>query len=132
MKKSVKILALAMSLLMVLGMFVACGGKKLSGTYELDATIEVLGVKSGAVTTLEFSGSKVTQTIKTYVGGSVKTTDVYEGTYEITEDGDKLNITTIYTVKNDEEMDAKENTAVFSENEESGDITIGMVTYKKK
>lgn len=133
MKKSVKILALALSLVMVLGMLVACGGKKLSGTYELDATVEVLGVKGGAVTTFEFSGSKVTQTVKTYAAGSVTSTDVLKGTYEINEDTDPFEITITYTEKNDEKLEKEQSsTATFSEDGETGDIKIGILTYKKK
>lgn len=133
MKKSVKILALVLSLVMVLGMLVACGGKKLSGTYELDATVDVLGVKSGAVTTFEFSGSKVTQTVKTYVAGSVTSTDVLKGTYEINDDTDPFEITITYTMKNDEELEeAQSSTITFAEDGESGDIKLGLLTYKKK
>ena len=132
MKKSAKILALVLGLVMVLGMLVACG-KKLSGTYELDATVEVLGVKSGAVTTFEFSGSKVTQTVNTYVAGVVTSTDVFKGTYEINEDTDSFEITITYTEKNDEKLEeAQSTTAAFSEDGETGDIKIGILTYKKK
>ena len=132
MKKSVKILALVLGLVMVLGMLVACG-KKLSGTYELDATVEVLGVKSGAVTTFEFSGSKVTQTVNTYVAGVVTSTDVLKGTYEINEDTDSFEITITYTERNDEKLEeAQSTTAAFSEDGETGDIKIGILTYKKK
>ena len=133
MKKSIKILALALSLVMVLGLLVACGGKKLSGTYELDATVGE-SVKTGAVTTLTFSGSKITQTLKTYVAGSVTSTDVFEGTYKITEQEDgSYEITITYTVQNDADLEkAMESTVVFSEDEETGDIKLGPVTYKKK
>ena len=133
MKKSVKALALVLGLVMILGMLVACGGKKLSGTYELDATVEVLGVKGGVVTTFEFSGNKVTQTVKTYAAGVVASTDVLEGTYEINEDTDPYEITFNYTVKNDEKLEeAQSSTVSFSENGETGDIKLGILTYKKK
>lgn len=132
MKKHVKILALALSLLMVFGMLVACS-PKLSGTYVLDATVGD-DAKSGAETTLEFAGSSVTCTVKTYVLGNVTSTDVLEGKYEIVEKDDgTMEITITYDVKNDSDLEKPQtSTAVLSEDEESGDIKIGLVTYKKQ
>ena len=71
MKKTVRILALAMALTMVLFAFAACG-TKLSGTYE------------GTLTKLTFDGDEVTASDKL---GIVKIT----GTYEIK--GDKMTLT---------------------------------------
>ena len=132
MKKSVKILAVALSLLMVLGLFVACS-PKLSGTYVCDATAGG-DLKSGAETTLEFSGSKVTCTIKTYLLGNVTSTDVLEGKYEIAEKEDGTQeITITYDVKNDADLEKPEtSTAVLTEDEETGSIKIGLITYKKQ
>ena len=132
MKKSVKILAVALSLLMVLGLFVACS-PKLSGTYVKDNTAGG-DLKSGAETTFVFSGSKVTCTIKTYLLGNVTSTDVLEGKYEIVEKDDGTQeITITYDVQNDADLEKPQtSTAVLSEDEETGDIKIGGVTYKKK
>ncbi len=74
MKKSVRMMALAMALLMVGMLFVACGNM-LSGTY---ATDEVFGSK----TTLKFSGKNVEITMKA-LGQEI---DPIKGTYEIKDD----------------------------------------------
>lgn len=71
MKKSVRVLAVAMALLMVMVVLASCG-TKLSGTYK------------GTLTTLTFDGDKVTASDLT---GIVK----IEGTYKI--DGDKITLT---------------------------------------
>ena len=133
MKRSVKALALALSLLMVLGALVSCGGKTLSGVYTWDATVETVGVKSGAVTTLEFSGNKITKTLKTYVVGNVTSTDVWEGTYEIDDSTDPFEISICYTVKNGETLEeADTDTLSFFEDGETGDIKLGLLVYKKQ
>ena len=117
MKRSVKILALAMAALMLCLSLVACG-KKLSGEYELDATI--LG--TGAVTTYAFSGSKVTITLETKAGGIVTKTIELNGKYAI--DGDKITFEF-------EGEDAKTYSGEFDFEETEKGIKIGIVEYKK-
>ncbi len=112
MKKSVRILSIALALLMVTFVFASCG-KTLSGTYSA----EVLG--SGA--TYEFKGSKVTITVKA-LGAELASV---EGTYKIKDD--KITI----TLDSDDE-DAKEYAGTFDFEETDDGIKIGIVEYKKK
>jgi hypothetical protein len=79
MKKSIRILAVVMALLMVTLVFASCG-KTIKGTYE--AEVDVVILKYAAP--YEFSGSKVTVTkvTKTLLGSDTVT---LEGTYKITE-----------------------------------------------
>ena len=69
MRKSIRVLAVAMALLMVMAVLSSCG-TKLSGTYE------------GFLTTLTFDGDKVVAS-----AGPIS----IEGTYKI--DGDKITLT---------------------------------------
>lgn len=100
MKKTLRIVAIAMVAVMLCLSLAACG-KKLSGTYSA----EVLG--SGAE--YEFSGSKVTITVKllgTEVGSA-------EGKYSI--DDDKI---TFEFESDDEDVDKYSGTFDFEEGED--------------
>ena len=119
MKRSVKILALVMATLMLCLSLAACG-KKLSGEYELDATI----AGSGVVTTYAFKGSKVTITLETKVLGSVTNTVEIEGKYSI--DDDKITFEF-----EDEDDDAKKYNGEFDFKETDDGIKIGLLEYKK-
>ena len=121
MKNITKILSLVLVLSMVCIVFASCG-KTISGTYQLDATAGD-SLKSGVVTTLKFSGSKVTKTVETYALGKVVTTDTDEGTYEITETASgSLQIS--FTYGEAEPTDP----VAFEEKDDS--IVIGLLTYK--
>lgn len=118
MKKSVKILAVALVAVMLCLSLVACG-KRLSGEYQRDATI----AGTGAVTTYKFSGSKVTVTIEAKVLGSIVGDPVeIEGKYSIEDD----KITFDFEA---EEDDVKSGTFDFKETENG--IKIGILEYKK-
>ncbi len=117
MKKSVRIIAVAMAILMVTLVLASCG-KTLSGTYTKQGLL--------ANTTLEFSGKKVTITV-----GSVSA----EGTYEI--EDDKITIT--FPEDDDDTMLEAAIKSVINEIagtksfEKTDDgIKIGGVEYKKK
>ena len=106
MKKSVRVLAVAMALLMVMVVLASCG-TKLSGTYK------------GTLTTLTFDGDKVTASDLT---GIVK----IEGTYKI--DGDKITLT--FDSDNDK-VEAYDGTFDFEEGEDYIKIgTFGKFTKK--
>ncbi len=113
MKKSVRILAVVMAVLMVTLVLASCG-KTISGTYSAEAL--------GTGNTLEFSGKKVTITYKllgTQVGEPV------EGTYEIKDD--KITI----TVETDsKDIGALNGTFDFEEGDDY--IKIGIIKYTKK
>ncbi len=110
MKKSVKIIALALVAVMLCMALVSCG-KKLSGTYSAEF--------AGTGVTYEFKGSKVTVSVKA-LGAEV--TDV-EGKYSI--DGDKITFEF-----DDEKGDVESGTFDFEKTEDG--IKIGLVEYKKK
>ncbi len=112
MKKSVRIIALAMALLMVGMLLVACG-KTLSGEYSAEI--------AGTGKVYAFKGSKVTVTYK-LVGADVWS---YEGTYKIKDD--KITITI-----ESEEKDAEDLSGTFDFAETDDGIKIGIVEYKKK
>ncbi len=120
MKKSIRIIAIAMVALMLCLCLASCG-KKLSGKYRLDATV----VGSGAVTTYEFSGSKVTLTVEAKaLGNVVGDPVVLEGKYSIKDD----KIT--FEFEGEEENTKEYNTtADFAETEEG--IKIGVLEFKK-
>lgn len=112
MKKSIRVLAVVMALLMVTLVFASCG-KTISGKYSAEAL--------GTGCTLEFSGKNVTITYKllgTQVGEPVK------GTYKIDDDKITINVET-----DNEEIGALNGTFDFSKTDDS--IKIGVVTYKK-
>ena len=122
MKKTLRIVAIAM-VAVILCLSLASCGKKLSGKYE--AEIGVSGL-AGYTATYDFSGSKVEVTHKTSLLGSTKTT-VLEGKYEITvNDDDTMEITITLEEEND---DVKSGTYTFEEGEDY--IKIGLVEYKK-
>ena len=115
MKKTVRILAATMALLMVCFVFASCG--TISGTYSNE--VEAFGIASG--TTFTFKGNKVSMTIK--VAGM--SSDPIEGTYKIK--GDKIT----FTFKGDSKDAEKWNQELSFEKTDAG-IKIGGVEYKKK
>lgn len=117
MKKSVRIIAIALVAVMLCLSLVSCG-KKLSGTYSAI----VLG--SGAE--YEFKGSKVEITVKA-VG--IVVAEV-EGKYSI--DDDK--ITFEFETEDSKEADeVKKYSGTFDfEEKDNGDIKIGLITYEKQ
>ena len=115
MKKTVRVVAVAM-IALILVMALASCGKTLSGEYYLgDKTY------TKSYTTYVFSGNKVT--VSAYLGGNKVGDDSFEGTYEI-KDGE---ITITYT---DEAGEKHSATQTFEELED-GSIKIGALTYKK-
>ena len=121
MKKSIRIMAVVMALLMVTLVFASCG-KTLKGTYKA----EVGGALIGYTATYTFSGKKV-EISKTATLLGQSTTTNFEGTYEITEKDDGTMEITI-TLENDDD-DIKSGTYVFEEGENY--IKIGLVKYDK-
>lgn len=122
MKKSVRIMAVALALLMVTFVFASCG-KTISGTYE--AEIDVVVMKYTA--SYDFSGSKVNITKKTTtILGTVDTTE-FAGTYEIAENDDGTMEITISLETEDDQI--KSGTYAFEEGEDY--IKIGIVQYNK-
>ena len=111
MKKSVRILAVVMALLMVTLVFASCS-KTLKGKYSS----ELMGTGS----TLEFSGKNVTITYK-FMGAELASV---EGTYEIKDD--KI---TIDIESDNEFIAAMDGTFDFAEDGDT--IKIGITTYKK-
>lgn len=123
MKKSVRVLAVAMALLMVMVVFASCG-KTLKGTYS--AEIDVVVLKYTA--SYEFSGKNVTVTkvVNPKIGES-KTLTI-EGTYEIiTNDDDTMDIKLSFTTEDDH---IKSGTFDFEEGD--GFIKIAGLKYTKK
>ena len=112
MKKSIRIIALAMVVVMACLAFAACG-KKLSGKYTSDAGI--LGE-----TTYTFKGSKVEISYKSLLG----TVTTVEGEYEI--DGDEITITLA-----DDEDGSDKLGGTFAFEETDNGIKIGVIEYKK-
>lgn len=119
MKKSIKILAIVMTVVMVCLTLASCG-KKLSGDYTADFL--------GTGTTLSFKGSNVTMTVKVL---TVEVASV-EGTYKI--EDDKITFDFIDEDKVEDE-DAKAVLADFNGTlkfEEGDDyIKIAGVKYEK-
>ena len=122
MKKSIRILAVVMALLMVTFVFASCG-KTIKGTYEAEVDVVILKYTA----TYEFSGSKVTVTkvTKTLLGSDTVT---LEGTYKITEaDDGTMDITFEFKTADDH---IKSGTFDFEQGEDY--IKIGVVKYNKK
>ena len=119
MKKTIRILAIVMTVVMLCVTLASCG-KKLSGDYTADIF--------GTGTTLSFKGSKVTVIMKAF---NVEVASV-EGTYKI--EDDKITFDFVDEDKVDDE-DAKAILADFKGtlNFEEGDdfIKIAGVKYKK-
>ena len=122
MKKSIRIMAVVMALLMVTLVFASCG-KTIKGAYKAD--IGLVGL-AGYTATYTFSGKKV-EISKTATLLGQSTTTNFEGTYEITEKDDGTMEITI-TLENDDD-DIKSGTYVFEEGENY--IKIGLVKYDK-
>ena len=122
MKKSIRIMAVVMALLMVTFVFASCG-KTLKGTYEAEIDLALLKYTA----TYEFSGSKVEISKKTTVLGSVNTV-TFEGTYEIIENDDGSMEITISLESEDDQI--KSGTYTFEEGEDY--IKIGGIQYTKK
>ena len=121
MKKSIRILAVALVAIMLCISLVSCG-KKLNGTYEAVVASEGLGgilgdaLNSGVEYT--FKGSKVT--IEVTVLGKVET---FEGKYSIKDD--KITFTF-----EDAEAEEYSGTETFEELD-NGNVKIGGLEYKK-
>lgn len=123
MKKSIRILAVALALLMVMVVFASCA-KTISGTYEAEVDGGILGKYTA---TYEFSGKNVTVTrvVSTLLGSDTAT---LEGTYEITEKDDG----TMEITLNFETSDDHVKSGTFAFEEGDGYIKIGLVQYNKK
>ena len=123
MKKSIRILAVVMALLMVTFVFASCG-KTIKGTYSAEVDIAILKYTA----TYEFSGKNVTVTkVVNPLLGESKTYTI-EGTYEIIEnDDDTMDIK--FEFKTEDEH-IKSGTFDFEQGEDY--IKIGIVTYNKK
>ena len=122
MKKSIRILAVVMALLMVTLVFASCA-KTLKGTYKAEIGI---GVLAGYTASYTFSGKKVEISKTATVLGSSKTTTL-EGTYEIAEKDDGTMEITI--TLDSEDDDIKSGTFTFEEGEDY--IKIGLIKYDK-
>ena len=121
MKKSIRILAVVLALMMVTLVFASCG-KTIKGTYEAEVDVVILKYTA----TYEFSGSKVTVTkaTKTLLGSDTVT---LEGTYKITEaDDGTMDITFEFKTADDH---IKSGTFDFEQGDDY--IKIGLVKYDK-
>jgi len=97
MKKSIKILAIVMTVVMVCLTLASCG-KKLSGAYKGELNVLLASYE----VVYDFSGSNVTVTrqIESFLGDTEPVE--IKGTYEITKDDDgELKITFEYETKDD-------------------------------
>ena len=122
MKKSIRILAVVMALLMVTLVFASCG-KTLKGTYKAEVGV---GGLAGYTATYTFSGKKVEISKTTTLLGNSNTTTL-NGTYEITEKDDGTMEITITLETSDD--DIKSGTYTFEQGEDY--IKIGLVKYDK-
>lgn len=121
MKKTLRIMAIAMVALMLCLSLTSCFGKKLSGTYE--AEVDLFLVK--ATYEYTFKGKNVTLVVTKDAIGTSEDKNTYEGTYEITElDNGDMEIT--FNFENEGEG-VKSGTVSFEEGEDY--IKIGGVTY---
>lgn len=123
MKKSIRILAVVMALLMVTFVFASCG-KTIKGTYSAEVDVVVLKYTA----TYEFSGKNVTVTkvVNPLIGESK--TYTIEGTYEIIENDDGTMDIKFEFKTEDEHI--KSGTFDFEQGEDY--IKIGIVKYNKK
>ena len=120
MKKSVKIIAVAVAVIILATSLVSCG-KKLDGKYE----------NEGGTVTYEFDGKNVKVTApKASLGGLFNGEKVvYEGTYKI--EDDKITITLVDDDGEALEDDVCSYDGVFDfEEKENGDIIIGKTEYE--
>ena len=123
MKKTVRIMAVVMAILMVSLVFASCG-KTLSGSYE--AEIDAVVIKYTA--TYTFKGNNVDITKKTTtILGTVDTVEL-TGKYEIAKNDDGTMEITI--TLDSEDDDIKSGTFAFEEGDDY--IKIGVVQYTKK
>ena len=122
MKKTVRIFAVVMALLMVTLVLASCGGKTLKGTYKA----EIGGALIGYTAAYTFSGNKV-EIAKTGTLAGMSNTTTMTGTYEITEKDDGSMEITI--TLDSEDDDIKSGTFVFEEGEDY--IKIGLAKYDK-
>ncbi len=123
MKKTVRILAVVMAVLMVTLVLASCG-KTLKGAYSAEVDVVVLKYTA----TYEFSGKNVTVTkvVNPLIGDSK--TSTIEGTYEIIENDDgSMDIKFEFKTADDH---IKSGTFDFEEGEDY--IKIGIVKYTKK
>ena len=123
MKKSIRILAVILALMMVTVAFASCA-KTIKGTYSAEVDVVVLKY----IVTYEFSGKNVTVTkVVNPLLGEAKTYTI-EGTYEIIEnDDDTMDIK--FEFKTEDEH-IKSGTFDFEQGEDY--IKIGIVKYNKK
>ena len=123
MKKSIRILAVVLALMMVTVVFASCA-KTIKGTYSAEVDVVVLKYTA----TYEFSGMNVTVTkVVNPLLGESKTYTI-EGTYEIIEnDDDTMDIK--FEFKTEDEH-IKSGTFDFEQGEDY--IKIGIVKYNKK
>jgi protein involved in sex pheromone biosynthesis len=130
MKKSIRILAIAMVAIMLCLTLASCG-KRLSGKYEmvvvkeggfLDSLVGAIGEATNSSVYYIFKGNKLT--VEATVGGQVETTE-YE--YEIKDD--KMTLTYVGEGAEELEEDELSNTVTFEELE-NGNLKIGGVEFK--
>jgi len=122
MKKSIRILAVVLALMMVTVVFASCA-KTIKGAYSAEVDVVVLKYTA----TYEFSGKNVTVTkVVNPLLGESKTYTI-EGTYEIIEnDDDTMDIKFEFKTEDDH---IKSGTFDFEQGEDY--IKIGIVTYQK-
>ena len=120
MKKSIRILAVVMALLMVTLVFAACG-KTLKGKYSADFL--------GTGTTLEFSGKNVRLAVTVTLLGEIA---AVEGTYTIEDDKITFDFVDEEQVENDKAKDVLSKFTGTVDFEEGDDyIKIGGIKYSK-
>ncbi len=125
MKKTVRIFALVMALVLVCCAFASCA-KTLSGTYTTEASIAGIGGKAS----FTFSGSKVTLTLTASAGVLGSTTTEVKGTYEIAKATDGTqSITFTFTGENADKASSYSGTQSFAEEKDA--IVIGGVKFTK-
>ena len=121
MKKTFRIIAIAMVALMLCLSLTSCFSKKLSGTYEAEVDI---GFASSSYE-YTFKGNKVTLVVTKDTAITSEDKNTYEGTYEITElDNGDMEITFNFEEEGD---GVKSGTVSFEEGE--GYVKINGVTY---